>query len=50
VKLTLRASGRALRAIRSALRDRRRVTATLTVVGRDAAGNATTAKRTVRAR
>ncbi|MEA2467322.1 MAG: hypothetical protein QOJ57_1448 [Thermoleophilaceae bacterium] len=50
LKLTLRASARALRAIRSARRHHRRVTAGLTVVGRDAAGNATTAKRTVRAR
>jgi hypothetical protein len=50
VKLTLRASNRALRAIGAARRNHRRVTATITVVGRDAAGNATTAKRTVRAR
>jgi hypothetical protein len=50
VKLTLRASKRAQRAIRSALRRHRRVRATLSVVARDAAGNAGRASRTVRAR
>lgn len=50
VKTTLRASNRALRAIRRALRRHRRVTAALVVTGRDAAGNAATAKRSVRAR
>jgi hypothetical protein len=46
-KLTLRASGKALRAIRSALGKHRRVTAQIDVVGRDAAGNAGHAHRTV---
>jgi hypothetical protein len=50
VKVTLRASNRALRAIRSALRRNRRVTATLSVVARDAAANAGRAQRVVRAR
>jgi glucose/arabinose dehydrogenase len=50
VKLTLRASHRALRAIRRALRRHRRVTATLSVVASDAAGNAGRASRKVRAR
>jgi hypothetical protein len=46
-KLTLRASGKALRAIRSALGKHWRVTAQVNVVGRDAAGNAGRAHRTV---
>jgi hypothetical protein len=46
-KLTLRASSRALRAIRSALLRHRRVTVGISVVGRDAAGNAGHAGRTV---
>jgi hypothetical protein len=50
VKLTLRASPRALRAIGSALRGQRRVSATLSVTGRDAAGNAGSARRVVHAR
>jgi hypothetical protein len=50
VKVRLRASHRALRAMRAALRRGRRVTATLSVTGRDAAGNAGSAKRRVRAR
>jgi glucose/arabinose dehydrogenase len=50
VKRTLRASIRTLRAIRSALRNHHRVTATFVAVGRDAAGNAGTAKRSVQAR
>jgi hypothetical protein len=50
VKMTLRASSRALRAVRSALSRHRRVTATLSAVARDAAGNAGTAKRVVTAR
>jgi hypothetical protein len=50
VKLTLRASSRALRAIRAAVRRHRRVTATLTAVGRDPAGNVGKAKRAVSVR
>ncbi len=46
-KITLRASIRARQAIRSALRRHRRVTAKVTVVGRDAAGNAGRASRSV---
>jgi hypothetical protein len=46
----LRASRRTLKAIRSGLRHHRRVTARIVAVGRDAAGNAGLAKRTVRAR
>jgi hypothetical protein len=49
VKVTLKASRTALRAIRKALHRHRRVTAKITVVGRDAAGNAGRATRTVRA-
>jgi hypothetical protein len=49
VKVTLKASRTTLRAIRSALRRHRRVTVKITVVGRDAAGNAGRATRTVRA-
>jgi glucose/arabinose dehydrogenase len=49
-KVTLRASRRTLKAIRSGLRHHRRVTARIVAVGRDAAGNAGLAKRTVRAR
>jgi hypothetical protein len=50
VKLTLHASKRGLRAIRSALRRHRRVTARLSAVGRDAAGNVGSARRIVAAR
>jgi hypothetical protein len=50
VKLTLRASRRARRAIRRALASGRAVRATLTVTGTDAAGNAATGVRRVRAR
>jgi glucose/arabinose dehydrogenase len=50
VKVTLRASPRTLKAIRAGLRHHRRVTARIVAVGRDAAGNAGVAKRTVRAR
>jgi hypothetical protein len=50
VRVTLRASHRTLKAIRAALRHHRRVTAGIVAVGRDAAGNAGVAKRTVRAR
>jgi hypothetical protein len=50
VKVRLRASSRALKAMRAALRRHRRVTATLTLTGRDAAGNAGVAERRVRAR
>jgi glucose/arabinose dehydrogenase len=49
VKVTLKASRTALRAIRKALHRHRRVTAKITVVGRDTAGNAGRATRTVRA-
>jgi hypothetical protein len=50
LKVTLRASRRTLKAIRAGLRHHRRVTAKIVAVGRDAAGNAGVAKRTVRAR
>jgi hypothetical protein len=50
VKVKLAAPARARRAIRSAFRRHRRVKATLKVVGRDAAGNAGRAQRTVRAK
>jgi glucose/arabinose dehydrogenase len=50
VKLTLRASRRTLKAIRTALRHHRLVTARIRAAGRDAAGNTGVAKRTVRAR
>jgi hypothetical protein len=50
MKVRLRASKRALRAFRAAFRRHKRVTATLEVTGRDAAGNAGSAKRRVRAR
>jgi hypothetical protein len=49
VKFTLRASSRALHAVRRALRHHRRVTANVLVVGRDAAGNTRSARRAVRA-
>lgn len=49
-KVTLRASARARRAMRSAFRRHQHVTATLAVTGRDAAGNAGVAERTVRAK
>jgi glucose/arabinose dehydrogenase len=49
VKVTLKASRKTLRSIRAALRRHRRVTVKITVVGRDAAGNAGRATRTVRA-
>ncbi|MEA2458515.1 MAG: hypothetical protein QOC95_1487, partial [Thermoleophilaceae bacterium] len=45
LKVRLRASKRALRAFRSALGRHRRVTATLTVTGRDPAGNSAGVKR-----
>jgi glucose/arabinose dehydrogenase len=48
-KVTLKASRKALRAIRKALHRHRRVTVNLTVVGRDPAGNSRRATRTVRA-
>jgi glucose/arabinose dehydrogenase len=47
VKLTLKASSRARRAMRSALAHHRRVSIGITVVGRDAAGNAGRAHRAV---
>jgi hypothetical protein len=50
VKVTLRASRRTLKAVRAALRRHRGVTAKIVAVGRDAAGNAGVAKRSVRAR
>ena len=50
VRLKLRASKRALRALRSAFRRGKRVRVTLAVTGRDAAGNAGSAKRLVLAR
>ena len=49
VKMTLKASRKTLRAIRAALRGHRGVTVKITVVGRDAAGNAGRATRTVHA-
>jgi hypothetical protein len=49
VKVTLRASSRTLRAIRTALRHHRAVTATLTVTGRDIAGNQSSGVRRIRA-
>jgi hypothetical protein len=48
--LRLRVSTRALRAIRRALRKRRRVAARVTVTARDAAGNRTVRRRTIRLR
>jgi hypothetical protein len=50
INVRLRASKRALGAFRSAFRRHKRVTVTLSVTGRDAAGNASSAKRLVRAR
>jgi hypothetical protein len=50
LKLTLRMSKRARKAIRSAFSHHRRVKATLTVLGRDAVGNGSTAKRRALAR
>jgi glucose/arabinose dehydrogenase len=49
VKTTLKASTKALRAIRKALHRHRRVTIKVTVAGRDPAGNTGRATRTVRA-
>jgi hypothetical protein len=48
--LRLRVPTRALRAIRRALRKRRRVAARVTVTARDAAGNRTVRRRTIRLR
>jgi peptidoglycan/xylan/chitin deacetylase (PgdA/CDA1 family) len=50
VKLRLRLTQKGLRAVKRALRSKRRVRARITVTARDAAGNVASAKRTVRLR